>query len=150
MRRGSVGHRCQNKNSRTRGYEWRYVPEAFTEDFGGIEKSQLSWELDTDQEGSTFGARRGQTNLRATGAARDVGGGDGKDSIERLCLSPYVETFNSKVIKVFIPELRSRISFSCFGIPMFNVYMLWTFYVRFAYPYHGYGTLRMNNFSHEM
>ena len=24
---------------------------------------------------------------------------------------------------------------------MFYVYMLWTFYVRFAYPYHGYGTL---------
>ena len=30
--------------------------------------------------------------------------------------------------------------FSCFGIPVFYVYMLWTFYVRFTYPYHGYGT----------
>ena len=36
------------------------------------------------------------------------GGADEKASIERLCLSPYVETFNSKVIKGFIPELRSR------------------------------------------
>ena len=63
------------------------------------------------------------------------GGGDGKVSIEILCLSPYVETFNSKVIKGFVPELRNRKCFSCFGIPMFYVYMLWIFYVRFTYPY---------------
>ena len=55
--------------------------------------------------------------------------------------SPYIEKpLNSKVIKGFVPELRSRKCFSCFGIPMFYVYMLWTFYVRFAYPYHGYVT----------
>ena len=36
-------------------------------------------------------------------------GADGKAIIERLCISlPYVETFNSKVIKGFVPELRSR------------------------------------------
>ena len=67
-----------------------------------------------------------------------VGGGaaDGKASRERLCLSPYVEKpFNSKVIKSFVPELRSRKCFSCFGIPKFYVFMLWTFYVRFTYPY---------------
>ena len=59
-------------------------------------------------------------------------GADGKVIIERFCISlPYVETFNSKVIKGFVPELR----ISCFWIPMFYVYMLWTFYVRFAYPY---------------
>ena len=49
-------------------------------------------------------------------------------------LSPYVEEpLNSKVIKGFVPELRSRKCFSCFRIPMFYVYMLWTFYVRFTY-----------------
>ena len=49
-------------------------------------------------------------------------------------LSPYVEEpLNSKVIKSFVPELRSRKCFSCFEIPMFYVYMLWTFYVRFPY-----------------
>ena len=59
-------------------------------------------------------------------------GADGKVSIERWYLSPYVEKpFNSKVIKSFVPELRSRKCFSCFGIPMFYVYMLWTFYVHF-------------------
>ena len=73
--------------------------------------------------------------------AAHVGGADGKASIERMYLFPYVEEpLNSKVIKSFIPELRSRKCFSCFEIPMFYVYMLWTFYVRFTYPYHGYGT----------
>ena len=57
-------------------------------------------------------------------------------------LSPYVEKpLNSKVIKGFVPELRSRKCFLCFGIQMFYVYMLRTYYVRFAYPYHGYVTL---------
>ena len=42
-------------------------------------------------------------------------GADGKVIIERLCLSlPYVETFNSKVIKGFVPELRSRYVFFMF------------------------------------
>ena len=46
---------------------------------------------------------------------------------------PYVEEpLNSKVIKSFVPEIRSRKCFSCFEIPMFYVYMLWTFYVRFT------------------
>ena len=63
-------------------------------------------------------------------------GADGKASIERLCLSPYVEKpFNSKVIKSFVLELRSCKCFSCFGIPMFYVYMLQTFYVCFTYQY---------------
>ena len=42
------------------------------EDLGDFEKvSDWSWELDKEREGSTFGARRGQTNLRATGSAWD-------------------------------------------------------------------------------
>ena len=55
------------------------------------------------------------------GATR-VGRADGKVSRERLYVSPYVEKpLNSKVIKSFVPELRSRECFSCFGIPMFYV-----------------------------
>ena len=77
----------------------------------------------------TFGARRGL----AAGAhvMVVVGGADGKVVIERLCLSlPYVEKpFNSKVIKSFVPELRSRKCFSCFEIPMLSIYELWTYYV---------------------
>ena len=40
------------------------------------------------------------------------GGADEKAGIERMCISlPYVETFNSKIIKGFVPELRSRYVF---------------------------------------
>ena len=52
-------------------------------------------------------------------------GADEEARIERMCISPYVEEpLNSKVIKSFVPELRSRKCFSCFKIPMFYVYML--------------------------
>ena len=58
-----------------------------------------------------------------------------------MYLSPYVEeSLNSKVIKSFVPELRSRKCFSCFEIPLFYVYMLrtlWTFCVLvWIYPFH--------------
>ena len=50
------------------------------------------------------------------GATRVGWGADGKASIERLCLSPYVEKpFNSKMIKSFVPELRSRKCFCVSG-----------------------------------
>ena len=110
--------------------------------WGDLKKS-VSWELDSEREWSTFGARWGQTNLCATGATRVGGVGRWKiQNRKNVYLSPYVEEpLNSKVIKSFVPELRSHKCFSCFGIPMFYVYMLWTFYVRFTYPYHGYGTI---------
>ena len=65
-----------------------------------------------------------------------VGGGCRWKSENRknVYLSPYIEEpLNLKVIKSFVPELRSCKYFSCFGIPMFYVYMLWTFYVRFTH-----------------
>ena len=77
------------------------------------------------------------------GRCRTWFGADGKVSIERWYLSYVEKPFNSKVIKSFVPELRSRKCFSCFGIPMFYEYMLWTFYVHFTYPYHGYGTIKL-------
>ena len=116
-----------------RGCEWRHAPGACAEDFGRFEKVR-SCEPDTEREGSTFGDRRSKTNLRATGATRD-GGRWKSQNRKNVYLSPYVEEpLNSKVIKSFVPELRSRKCFSCLGIPMFYVYMLWTFYVRFPYP----------------
>ena len=107
----------------------------------GFWKSLFSWELDSEREGSTFEARWGQTNLCTTGATRD-GGADGKVIIERLCISlPYVKTFNSKVIKGFVPELRSHYVFFVFRdsyvLCYIYIYMfmniLWTFYVRLPY-----------------
>ena len=48
-------------------------------------------------------------------------GADGKVSIERWYLSPYVEKpYNSKVIKSFVPELRSR---KCFSVSGFLCYL---------------------------
>ena len=45
------------------------------------------------------------------GATR-VEGADEKARIERMCISlPYVENFNSKVIKGFVPEQRSQVFF---------------------------------------
>ena len=116
----------------TSGCEGRHAPEARADDFEDFEK--VSWVL----------PRRKKVDFRSPrpcGRCRTWFGGDGKVSIERWYLSPYVEKpFNWKVIKSFVLELRSRECFSCFVIPMFYVYMLWTFYARFTYPYHGYVT----------
>ena len=99
--------------------------------FGGFWKSQLSWVLRSEEEEWLSLARGGL----ATGA-HVLGGRWKSQNRKNVYLSPYVEEpLNSKVIKSFVPELRSRKCFSCFGIPMFYVYMLWTFYVRFPYPY---------------
>ena len=47
---------------------------------------------------------------------------------KNVYLSPYVEEpLNSKVIKSFVPELRSRKCFSYFGIPMFYVYVIYMY-----------------------
>ena len=57
------------------------------------------------------------------GATRVAGWADEKARIERLCLSPYVkEPLNSKVIKGFVPELRSRYVFFEFRDPMLYIY----------------------------
>ena len=111
---------------------WRHAPEA-SRGFWGIWKSQESWVL----------PRKKTVDFRllaeALGRCHTRWGGRWIE--KNVYLSPYVEEpLNSKVIKSFVPELRSRKCFSCFGIPMFYVYMLWTFHVRFTYPYHGYGT----------
>ena len=99
--------------------------------WGFFEK--VSWvELDTGRHGSTFGARRGQTNLRATGAARHGRGGWQSQNRKNVYLSPYVEEpLNSKVIKSFVPELRSRKCFSCFKIPISYVIYIWISYIHF-------------------
>ena len=61
----------------------------------------------------------------------EMGGRWKSQNRKNVYLSPDVEEpLNSKVIKRFVPELRSHKCFSCFEIPMFYVYMLWTFYVR--------------------
>ena len=97
--------------------------------FGGFWRKSVSWVPSSEEEGWLSLARRSQ----ASGLVSVVWG-RWKSQHRKVYLPPYVEKpFYSKVIKSFVPELRSRKCFSCFGIPKFYVYMLWTFYVRFAY-----------------
>ena len=110
--------------------EWRHAPEV-CRGFWEIWKSQLV-ELRTRHR-----TRRVDFRLLAEtlGRCRTRWRGSRWKSQNRknVHLSPYVEEpLNSKVIKSFVPELRSRKCFACFEIPMFYVYMLWTFYVRFT------------------
>ena len=60
------------------------------------------------------------------GGAHAVGEGRWKSQHRKIVyLSPYVEKpFNSKVIKSFVPELRSRKCFSCFGILVLSIYVM--------------------------
>ena len=94
---------------------WRHAPEA-REGFWEFWKSQLA-ELSSasGEDGWLSLARRSQASGLVAGTTHVGRGADGKVIIERLFISlPYVETFDSKVIKGFIPELRSRYVFFVF------------------------------------
>ena len=104
--RGRVIQRCHNKNPREGMWPGMW---------------SMGWDL---RKVCSLRLRpgRGESNLCATGAARVGGGADGKVSIDRWYLSPYVEkSLNPKLIKSFVPELRSRKCFLCFGIPMLSM-----------------------------
>ena len=105
-------------------YGWRHAPEA-RGGFWGFWKNQLSWVLPREK---TVGFRllaEARPVAIVVGATRVGGGGWKSQNRKNVYLSPYVEEhLNSKVIKSFVPELRSRKCFSCFEIPMFYVYML--------------------------
>ena len=82
-------------------------------------------------------ARRSQASGLCGGCHTCWGGQNRKN----VYLSPYVEEpLNSKVIKSFVPELRSRKCFSCFEIPMFYVYIYMNIICPFRISVSGYGT----------
>ena len=127
--------------NRARECEWRHAPEA-RGGFLEIWKSQLSWVL----------PREKTVGFRLLAEARPVAlwrvphvlwmGADGKVIIERLCIFlPYVETFHSKEIKSFVPELRSRYVFFVFR----DLYVLCIYVMNIICTFHisvsGYGTL---------
>ena len=97
-----------------REFEWRHVPEA-RGGFGGFWKCQLV-EFCLGRRRLAFACTPKPGQWPCGGCHTCWGwGADGKVIIERLCIPlPYVETFNSKVIKGFIPELRSRYVFFVF------------------------------------
>ena len=109
-RGGCVIQWCQNKNPRSdlgmwmtsctgsvRGWFWG---------FGGIWKKSVSWVPGSEEDGWFSLAHRGLV----AGATR-VGGWRWKSQNRKnVYLFPYVEEpLNSKVIKSFVPELRSRV-----------------------------------------
>ena len=87
------------------------------EDFGDLKK--VSWvEFLPRRKKVDFRGSRGQTCSFRWGAARGGGGGGRWKSQHRKIAyhSPYVEKpFSSKVIKSFLPELRSRKVFRISG-----------------------------------
>ena len=131
-RNGRVTQRCHNSPDGKRGYRVRVTSRTGSaRRIWGILKKLVELSPASEEDGWLSLAGRGL----ATGAHEMGGGGRWKSQHRKnVYLSPYVEEpLNSKVIKSFVPELRSRKCFSCFEIPMFYVYMLWTFYVRFTY-----------------
>ena len=110
-----------------------WMTETCAEDLGGFEKSQLV-ELN-----SWLGRRRltFACSPRPCGGCRTWWEGDRWKSQNRknVHLSPYVEEpLDSKVIKSFVPELRSRKRFSCFGNPMFYVFSQFRIWLWYRYP----------------
>ena len=122
---------------RSWGCEWRHAPEACAEDLGGFEKSQLSWVLWSEEEGSQW----------PCGGCHTCWGCRWKSQHRKIVLlSPYVEEpLNLKVIKSFIPELRSRYVFFVFRdssvlciyvmniLCTFHISVSWVWYIKRKY-----------------
>ena len=100
------------------------------EDFGIFWKRQLVELRPASKEDGWLSLARGGLGQ----VSHEMGVGRWKSQNRKnVYLSPYVkEPLNSKVIKSFVPELRSRKCFSCFEILCIYI---WTLYVHFAYPY---------------
>ena len=104
------------------------------EDFGNLKKVRRVENWTPDEKGWLSLARGGLGQV-----SHEMGGRWKSQNRKIVPLSPYVEKpLDSKVMKSFVPELRSRKCFSYFEIPMFYVYIyiyIWTLYVHFAYAY---------------
>ena len=87
-------------------------------------------------------ARRSQASNLVAGATHvGVGGRWKSQNRKNVYLSPYVEEpLNSKVIKSFVPELRSRKCFSCFAILyvlcIYVMNILCTFRISLSWVWH--------------
>ena len=106
---------------------WRHAPEMRAEDFGDFEKvSQLCWVLPREKTVDLLLLAEALRWVRSCWA----GGRCTCQNRKNVYLSPNVEEpLNSKVIKSFVPELRSRKCFSCFEIPVFYIYIYIYIYI---------------------
>ena len=98
-----------------------YTRSARSKDLGDFEKKSVSWVVSClGRSRLTFACSRRPWS----GVTRMVESRWKSQNRKNVYLSPYVEEpLNSKGIKRFVPELRSRKCFSCFEIPMFYVYI---------------------------
>ena len=139
-RGGCFIQRCQNKNPREDLGMWK--TSCIGSVRGGLGEI---WEKSVSWVESCLGRRRltfAYSPRPCGGCARDVGGADGKVIIERLCISlPYVETFNSKVIKYFVLELRSRYVFFVFQDSYVLCIYVMNILCTFPIFMHGYVTI---------
>ena len=129
---GRVTQRCHNSPDGKRGYRVRVTSRAGSvQRIWGILKSQLV-ELSSGSEDGWICALR---------TSHEMVGRWKSQNRKNAYLSPYVEEpLDSKVIKSFVPELRSRKCFSCLEITMFYVYML---YMNIRCTFHTYTYLAM-------
>ena len=95
--------------------------------FVGDLKKVRELEIRFRTETVDFWARSGETILRAMGAVQDRGQMD-KTAYWDCVSPPYVETFNSKLIKRFRTWTRSRYVFLNFEIPMFFICSMYMCY----------------------
>ena len=107
--------------------KWRHAPEA-RGGFWEILKKSVETRHRTSRDETCLGGRQlvFACSRRPLWRVPHVlgWGADEKASIERFCLSPYVEEpLNSKVIKGFVPEQRSRFVFFEFQ----DSYVLWMY-----------------------
>ena len=108
--------------------EWCHAPEAR----GGFWEFEESERVETRQRTRrlTFACSRRPW----AGVARDGGGRLKGRNRNIVSLFPYVEEpLNSKVIKSFVPELRSRYVFFEFRDPYVLCIYKWTLYVHFTH-----------------
>ena len=128
-RSGRVTQRCHNSPGRKRDYRVQVTSRTGSaRRIWGILKKSVTWVL--PREKTVDFHLLAEALLRAP---HEMEGRWKSQNRKNVYLSSYVEEpLNSKVIKSLVSELRSRKCFSCFEIPMFDVYMLWIFYVRFT------------------
>ena len=135
--RRRVTQRCHNSPRWEMGLasandvtHWKHA-----EDFGNLKKVSRVENWTPNEKGWLSFARGGPGQV-----SHKMGSRWKSQTWKIVPLSPYVEKpLNSKVIKSFIPELRSCKSFSCFEIPMFYVYEH-PMYISHIHVY-GYGTI---------
>ena len=136
-RSGRITQRCHNSPDGKRGYRVQVTSRTGSaQRILGILKKSVCWvELSpaSGEDGWFSLARRSQASGLGQVSHEMMGGRWKSQNRKNMYLSPYVEEpLNSKVIKSFVPELRSR---KCFRVSRFlcSMYICYEPYVDFTH-----------------